>query len=331
MFVLKMVWCLAVALVLASCAHVSEKMPGSGMLFSDHELAGKIWDVKNKVFVEQVVLKQAVLAGDYILLGETHDNPVHHQGQAWVIGQLASSQRSGLVAFEMIAQQQESFMAGKYFDSVDALISALGHVKSNWDYEQFYRSVFVSTLDAGYQIFAANMDRQKIMSIARKGEQEIPDNIKRRMDDAVLPEEQVAESRKEIEESHCGIINEQMTVAMMLVQRAKDASMAESLMAPKNIDARVLVAGSGHVRSDRGVPLYLQTHAEAKKVLTIAWAEVQPDAANAEDYTEHWGGSQLPFDYVWFTARVDRPDPCEAFRQHMKNREQSESQNNTSS
>jgi hypothetical protein len=45
-----------------------------------------------------------------------------------------------------------------------------------------------------------------------------------------------------------------------------------------------------------------------------------PEVLDAEAYAKHWGAQQLPFDYVWFTPRVDRPDPCEQFRQHMKNK-----------
>ncbi len=290
------------------------------MLFADHELVGKIWDVRQKAFVSRDTLKQAVLASDYILLGETHDNSLHHQGQTWVIDQLANSHRSAIVAFEMIAQQQGSFIADKEFDSADALIVALDHVKTNWEYGRLYKSVFASAISAGYGIFSANMDRQQIVSIARQGEAEISDTIKRIMDDAVMSPEQVSASQKEIAESHCGMINETMTSAMMLVQRTKDAVMAASLDRHKDIDVRVLVAGSGHVRNDRGVPLYLQKQALAKNVLTITWAEVQADATTAAAYADYWGSTQLPFDYVWFTPRIDRPDPCEEFKRHMKSK-----------
>ncbi|MBL1275137.1 MAG: ChaN family lipoprotein [Ectothiorhodospiraceae bacterium] len=298
------------------------EVPEPGMLFPDHSMAGKIWDEKAKKFISKGQLIQSVRDSDYVLLGETHDNPVHHQGQAWVIEQLSVNGRPAQVAFEMIAQQQGEFIAGKDFETADVLIAALGHVPSTWDYERFYKPVFERALEAGYGVYAANYDRDKIMSIAREGVEKIPPSVKHKMDSTVLSDEQIAASRKEIEGSHCGMINDIMTASMMLVQRAKDALMAQSMESSSAVN--VLIAGSGHVRNDRGVPVYLP-QADGKKIVTIAWVEVQLEMRDVASYADYWGSQQLPFDYVWFTPRVDRPDPCVQFREHMKNREQAES------
>lgn len=309
------------SLLMAACSMPTKKAGEPNMLFPGHVLAGKIWDVKAEKYVSKQELAGRIAVSDYLLLGETHDNPKHHQGQAWAIAQLAGVQRSAVVAFEMISEQQGKVITGKQYDSTESLIAGLNHIKTNWEYQRLYADIFAETLKADYAVLPANFDRQEIMQFARKGEAELPPKIKKMLDEKPLPAEQVAASRKEIEGSHCGMINEEMTVAMMLVQRAKDARMAQALIASDKVMARVLVAGSGHVRKDRGVPFYLPTNGEQKKVLTIAWAEVQPEAIDANAYAEHWGAQQLPFDYVWFTPRVDRPDPCEQFRQHMKNKQ----------
>jgi uncharacterized iron-regulated protein len=311
-------------LLLAACS-LSTKVPTkqageTKMLFTQHVLVGKIWDVNAASFVSKESVAEHIAKSNYILLGETHDNPLHHQGQAWVIAQIAAAKRTAVVAFEMISQQQGQVIAGKNYADAEALIGGLNHIKSNWGYQRFYRDIFAEALRAGFTILPANFDRQKIMAVARKGEGELSARIKTMLDDHPLSEEQAAASRKEIEGSHCGMINEQMTVAMMLVQRAKDAQMAQALMVDDAIDSRVLVAGSGHVRNDRGVPFYLPANVKQNKVLTIAWAEVQPEMKDANEYAKHWGAKQLPFDYVWFTPHVDRPDPCEGFRRHMKNK-----------
>ncbi len=79
----------------------------------------------------------------------------------------------------------------------------------------------------------------------------------------------------------------------------RDALMAQSLLkAPRG----VLIAGRGHVRNDRGVPLYIRTRAPQARVVSVAFVE-HPE--KTED--------RAAFDYVWPMAATARPDPCAAF------------------
>lgn len=297
-----------------------QPVPAKDMLLSDHPLAGKIWDVRAGKFIDRQQLSKRIGESRYLLLGETHDNQVHHQGEVWAIAQLRKQQRTAVVAFEMIAPQQGQIISAKQYDSAASLIAGLNHVSDNWEYQKYYGDIFTEVLRAGYAVLPANFDRQEIMNIARKGESELPPKIKTLLDSNPLPEDQVTASRKEIEGSHCGMINEQMTAAMMLVQRAKDAQMAQAILANNEVDTRVLVAGSGHVRNDRGVPFYLPLQGKENNLLVIAWAEVQEEAVDADAYAAYWGAKKLPFDVVWFTPRFNRPDPCAQFRQHMKDK-----------
>jgi len=313
------------ALTLMACSlspELAQQKPDTSpeMLLTDHPLAGKIWDVNAGQFINQQQLAERIVKSDYLMLGETHDNPIHHQSQAWAIGLLHAHQRSAIVAFEMISEQQGQVIAGRAYDSTESLIAGLDHIKTGWGYQQFYAEIFDVVIKADYTILPANFDRQKILLIVREGEAELPSGIKAMLDNHALPADQVAASRKEIEGSHCGMINEKMTESMMLMQRAKDAKMAQALVGQDNTETRVLIAGSGHVRKDRGVPFYLPLNAPENNLLTISWLEVQADITDAENYAEHWGAQKLPFDYVWFTPKVDRPDPCEQFRQHMKSK-----------
>lgn len=312
-------------LMLAACSlspELSQKKPdtASKMLLTDHPLAGKIWDVNAAQFINKQQLAGRIVKSHHLMLGETHDNQIHHQSQAWAINALHDHQRSAVVAFEMISQQQGQVIAGKKYDTSKSLIAGLDHIKTNWGYQQFYAGIFDAVIKADYAILPANFDRSKIMRIIREGESELSPDVKTILDDNALPADQVAASRKEIEGSHCGMINEKMTESMMLMQRAKDAQMALVLAGQDNVDTRVLVAGSGHVRKDRGVPFYLSSQDQKNNLLVIAWVEVQADIADVESYAAQWGTHKLPFDYVWFTPRVDRPDPCEQFREHMESK-----------
>ncbi len=312
-------------LMLAACSlspELLQKKPDTAnkMRLTDHPLAEKIWDVKAATFINKQLLAEHIVKSNHLMLGETHDNRIHHQHQTWAINVLRDQQRSAVVAFEMISQQQGQVIADRKYDSSESLIAGLDHIKTNWKYQQFYEGIFDAVIKADYTILSANFDRQKIMLVIREGESELSPEIKTMLDDNALPADQVAASRKEIEGSHCGMINEKMTESMMLMQRAKDAQMALALFGQDGVDTRVLVAGSGHVRKDRGVPFYLSPRDQENNLLVIAWVEVQADIVDVESYAAQWGAYTLPFDYVWFTPRVDRPDPCEQFRQHMKSK-----------
>lgn len=318
--ILLMGFCLC---ALAACVVAPQQTQNATLALTDHALADRIWDVRGERFIDTAQLLEKVVQSEYLLLGETHDNPVHHRYQADMIDALAARRRSAVVAFEMIDDKQGALLAGRKFDSVDALITTLNQAKTTWDYARFYRGVFDSALKAGFGIVPASLAREDIMAVARQGGQQLPAGTQALVEAVTLGAQQEAESRREIESSHCGMLPESMVSAMMFTQRVKDAVMADRLLAHPDVDTRVLVAGSGHTRRDRGVPLYLSHQAADANMLSIAWAEVVPGADIATAYAEHWGGERLPFDYVWFTPRIERPDPCEGFRQHLHKKQQS--------
>lgn len=311
---------LLVLLGLAACNSLPTKTAQPPLLLADHVLADRIWDVRAQQFIGQQQLLERLVDSEFLLLGETHDNPLHHRYQAWVIDGLHARGRSAMVAFEMISRQQGKLLADQGYDSLASLLALLKQVPSNWQYEPHYIPLFESAIRAGFEIHAASLDRERIMAIGKQGEQEIPAPIKTALDYNTLTANQEAALRKEIVDSHCGMEHEGMVQAMMLTQRVKDAVMMDSLLNARETDTQVLVAGSGHARKDWGVPKYLAQARPKARIVAMAWMEVVPEAMEVVDYAQRWGDGALPFDYVWFTPRVDRPDPCEQFRQHMKNR-----------
>jgi len=309
---------------LSACGLAPQKEEAPMLTLTDHPLVDRIWDVKGARFIDKAQLVEKIAHSEYLLLGETHDNPIHHRYQAEMIEALAAKHRSAVVAFEMVDEKQGQLLADKPVDSVDALIATLNQVKATWNYERHYRGVFDSAMKAGFGVYPASLARETIMETARHGDASLPADLKALLGTVRLSEEQEVGSRREIESSHCGMLPEAMVSPMMFTQRVKDAVMAERLMAYAEVDTRVLVAGSGHARADRGVPLYLKQKAADAGIVSIAWAEVAPEMDRATGYAEHWGSARLPFDYVWFTPRVERPDPCEGLRHHMQKKQDGE-------
>jgi uncharacterized iron-regulated protein len=91
---------------------------------------------------------------------------------------------------------------------------------------------------------------------------------------------------------------------MVAAQKGRDLAMAQAL---ERAGARgaVLIAGVGHVRADRGAPLYMK-----KRPLVIAFVEVEPELERPQEYLDGLFATGASFDYLWFTQRATRADPC---------------------
>ena len=105
---------------------------------------------------------------------------------------------------------------------------------------------------------------------------------------------------------------------MVDIQWARDARMAASLARGGQRDGAVLIAGAGHARRDHGVPAHLARQAPGAGVASVAFLEVDPAAARAGDYAPRFASDALPFDYVWFTPKIDDVDPCEKFKKPLE-------------
>ena len=75
--------------------------------------------------------------------------------------------------------------------------------------------------------------------------------------------------------------------------------------------ARALIAGNGHIRRDRGVPLYLARH-DQRPIRSVALQAVHADAEAPGDYHPE------RFDFIIFTPRVDDIDPCVRFKEQLE-------------
>jgi uncharacterized iron-regulated protein len=289
-----------------------------GLLLADHPLVDRIFDVNGKHMVDQSQLFKRLADADYVLLGETHDNTVHHGNQARVIDQLATTRRSASVAFEMIDDSQGKFINDRNITSSDDFIELLNYFDTGWDYKNYYRPVFDSVIRAGFRIYPANIDRNRLMNILMQDSLDVPDGTARILSKTPLTPELEIDMQQDIIEAHCDMLDAEQAKPMVRAQRIRDATMASSLLNSAS-DLRVLIAGNGHVRKDIGVPRYLLTGDGTASIVSIGMVEVDADQYDVAAYERKWVNHRLPFDYVWFTARADREDPCIDFiKQHDK-------------
>ncbi len=175
--------------------------------------------------------------------------------------------------------------------------------ESGWSDFSLYAPIFETAIQYSSPILAANPPKDQIMT-SFMSEPEVLKGAKG------LTSEELTELEAEIDTAHCGYSNEEMTKAMVIVQRFKDAWMAR--VVEDNIeDALVLVAGFGHTRIDRGVPWYFSSEL-APDVLSIQFREVELEYDDPKKY-----GSDAHL--VYFTPRVDSIDPCVKFKEQLEN------------
>ncbi len=277
-----------------------------------------ILEVRTGEFISEAQLYQRVRDSKYLLLGETHDNSYHHQLQAHFINRLRQQQQSSSVSFEMITQNQAELLKQHSYATSLELIAILDKEKNNWPYKRDYQLVFDSVLAAGFEILPANLNLDTLIQISMQDDEKLPPEVRQILRETPLSADHYADLENEIIYAHCNKLPSEAIKPMLQVQRVRDSVMALSLLRSSD-QARVLIAGAGHTRTDRGVPLYLRSHDKDADILSLAFLDVEPDAKNIAAYTQRWGGKTLPFDYVWFTPAVQRTeDPCNAIKHRIK-------------
>ena len=295
-------------------------MQASDLLLKDHNLVDRVWDVQTEQFIDKSQLLASIMQADYVLLGENHDNISHHMNQAWLIGNLSKKEHEASVSFEMIDNQQGDLLTNKNIISSAVLIDTLNQFKSSWNYETYYSILFDKVIQAGFKIYPANIDRQTLTHSVMQSNQSLSPRLRQILSQTSLPAEQKAVLQEQIIKSHCGMLDTEMVDRMVEMQRIRDAAMTVSLL-NSEADLKVLFAGINHVRKDYGVPMYLLQENNKTTIVSVAPIEVESDHNDITDYIKHWEDGNLPLDYIWFTARAERPtgeDFCASLKKRFK-------------
>lgn len=307
-----------VACVLAGCSATSWKSP----LGRNHPLTGRIWDVSSDQFIDRETLVKRLARADFVLFGEWHDNPDHHMLQSEVLRSMIAVGRHPAVGFEMLGLDDANIIAGHLAaapNDAAGLGKAVNWNQRGWPDWAMYQPIAEVALQAKLRIVATNLPLATARKMTRDGLAAFEPRVARDLGLDRPPSEPVfARMAADIRDAHCGYAPEQSVKAMVDVQRARDAQMAQSLIAAGGPDGAILVAGAGHVRNDYGIPVYLGAKAARKRTVSIAFVEVDKQKTEPQSYALPYPNGRLPFDYVWFTPRVDDEDPCEKFKSQFE-------------
>jgi uncharacterized iron-regulated protein len=305
--------CFVLMAVLSACSATSWQSNYG----RNHPLTGRIWEVASGKFIDRHNLMMRLARAEFVLLGEKHDNPDHHRLQAEVLRGLIAAGRRPAVGFEMFSLDDAGAIANHLARApgdAAGLGPALNWQKSGWPDWAMYQPIAEAALAAKLAIFATNLPLATARKMSRDGLALEP-SVRRDLGlDRPLSDVMFATMAADIRNSHCGYGSAESVQTMVQVQRARDAQMAQSLIAAATADGAVLVAGAGHVRSDYGIPIYLTAKAPGQQVVSIAFVEVDQLEPEPHKYLLANPAGRAPFDYLWFTPRVDDKDGCEKFK-----------------
>lgn len=285
-------------------------------------LVGKIWSVEQKTFLTPSELIALLVTQDFILLGENHDNADHHELQAWVLRRLRGHDRRPVVIMEMIDKSQADALKeyrATPKSTAAGLGPAIGWKKSGWPDWKIYAPIAKAAFAGGLQIAYGNPSKQTIRSVGKKGFDGIPAAQVRELTlDQNMQTEHLGDLLKELEKSHCGYVKGRMLRPMAKVQRLKDAYMADRMLTTGAKKGAVLIAGNGHVRTDRGVPFYIKKRDAYFLSKSLMFLELPDTTSTLETMIPKTPDGKYAADYVWFTPMVKRPDQCEQLKKHFR-------------
>lgn len=301
-------WLLAL-LCCSACAAPTRLVPEGGYrseLGREHPLSGKIWSRARSAWVSEAVLQAEVAAADHVLLGESHDNADHHLLQARLVTWFLAAHPGAPVGFEMLDVVHAPALAHPPLERAEDVRARVNWDQSGWPAFELYAPIFEAVLAGGGRVLAAHPNRDEVRASMQGIE---PERAEALALTEPLPDAARRALAEEIRIGHCGHANDAMVEAMTRAQSFKDAFMAHALLAEG--DASALIAGRGHVRRDRGVPLFLQRRSQAR-TLSVGFVEVQAERTRPEEYDVD------AFDFVVFTPRVSDADACEQFREQLE-------------
>lgn len=262
----------------------------------------RIIDLRTDESITREALLTQIRQQEFLLLGEVHDSPRHHELRGQLLLELLDNKPY------VVAEQLEY---GKRYQQDGALLDGLtraGFSARNWDWP-LHEPLFRAIVEADLPLAGGNLPLDTARKAVREGEASLPRALAAVVGQVPLTDAASHALDQDLLDGHCGHLKPGMLPGMRLTQRARDAAMFSALRDGPADRLRVLLAGNGHIRIDYGVPVMLAKLLPEKPWLSIAFIE-QDDALD----------QQLPvlrqrYTHLWITPASHRTDPCAEFGQ----------------
>lgn len=310
--------------------HQKPMHPLIGQVFKGDRPISITTDACTRTPLQQMIVEiwDTIRGGGIVLLGEVHDNPEHHAVRGDILWPRLDKMvpTKGLrpaAVFEHIRTGQQAQLdtfrrnaarSRRLWRAPD-LLRELDWKASGWPPAEMFYPLFNAALWAKQPIYPGNAVRERMRLLVRGQDQPTEEEATLLKLAQALPQPLLDTLAAELEGSHCGALPPTAIPIMSLAQRYTDAHLAEALVkAAEKHGGAFLLAGNGHVRIDRGVPWYVRQLAPQRKVIAVMLLEVEDGKNEASAYLTR-APDAVAADYVMFTPRQPRPDPCEKMRQ----------------
>lgn len=240
-------------------------------------------------------------AADLVLLGEVHDNPVHHQLRGSLLHALPGGHAA--VVFEQLPESGTALPPPAPAAGLEAWLEQAGFDRRAWRWP-LHRPVIEAAMVRGRSLWGAGVSRERLRSVVQQGESGAPEHLRPLLERSPLDHSARSALDRALIEGHCGSLSATMLPGLRAAQRVRDAAMTLALVEAGTTGPAWLMAGNGHLRRDMGVPRYLGSAAPASAVLVVGLLERERDGS-LPSARERRG-----FDIVILTPRAPREDPC---------------------
>lgn len=256
--------------------------------------------------------------GAALVLGETHDNREHHWFRSVLIEAMAP-RKAAAVLEQVRTDKAQALSALEPIDPAGGdAAGALANFKRlvEWDKSGWnkypYDELLLALLVQRMPIYAGDVPRPLMMAAVRDGSSSRPLQERQKLGlEKPLGGALEAAMAKELEESHCGKMPNDMVPGMVFAQRYRDAHLANATIeAADRHGAAILLTGNTHARTDRGVPWYVRERGPGRAVLSVQLVEVEEGQPEASVHLPLDPAGHPAADIVVLTPAIARPDPC---------------------
>lgn len=298
---------LALIIMVSGCKPASNKQ--SLMQVGQVMAPGQILNLRDNSTVPVTDLMNTLAQADYVLLGELHDNPTHHQLQNKLLEWLVACGRKPAVVFEMFDQEDSGLIATtvrRHPTDPDQIARAVDWDQSGWPDWSLYRPIVKTALDTQLPIVAGNLSRSRLrhrvyrQMPVHSTESADAREIKTQGQLGLLqplPAFHTETLAIKMRGAHGEKLPAAVIDALVLAQRMRDANLAEAMITRNLQQGVVLISGREHARLDYGVPHYLRYREPEARIVSLTFVDAHEIGAaeppgKATDPTP-------PFDYLW--------------------------------
>ena len=316
---------LGLAALLPGCAATGAGRSGLREAAAFREAS--FYDTSSGERLDRRRLFASIAAAPIVLLGEVHDNILHHRIRGSLLLDWVESEpwRPVALVFEQLDREYDDQLrllqrgaggaapAGRPRSRVrdrptlDELLEAGRFDRQAWGWPA-HQPLFEAARLSGATWIAANYSRASARQLGRDGE--VEPVLQAVVESARWSQEAQHTLERALVDGHCGRLPVSALPGITRIQRLRDAALALPLLDAAERRS-LLLAGNGHVRRDYGVPRYLGALEREAVVVGFEESSRQPagdlaaavGAVRAGDF----GGA---YHFVCLTRAEEREDPC---------------------